>query len=106
MLCKVKIDVINWGVYKQDFIVNCDFIKFEDGLKMCISCILVQCEVIVEYFSSQEQVGWIFFGVYVLGVVLIICMIIVYQLEYIYFIDGVDGGYSLVVLDLKKKCGM
>lgn len=103
---KVKTDTTDWGAYKQDFVTNCDFIKFEDGLKMCISCTPAQREAIMQFLSSQEQTGQIAFGVHVAGAALITCMITAYQSEHIHFIDGADGGYSLAALDLKKKRGM
>ena len=100
---KIKTDATDWGAYKQDFIANCDFIKFEDGLKMCISCTPVQREAIIEYLSSQEQAGQITFGIHVASAALITCMITAYQSEHIHFIDGADGGYSLAALNLKNK---
>ena len=100
---KVKTIATNWDAYKQDFVANCDFIKFEDGLKMCISCTPVQREAIIEYLSSQEQAGQIPFGIHVASAALITCMITAYQSEHIHFIDGADGGYSLAALNLKNK---
>lgn len=103
---KVKTIATNWDAYKQDFVANCDFIKFEDGLKMCISCTSAQLEAIMEYFNGQEQADRISFGVHVSGAALITCMITAYHSEHIHFIDGADGGYILAALDLKKKHGM
>ncbi len=59
---KVKTIATNWDAYKQDFVANCDFIKFEDGLKMCISCTSAQLEAIMEYFNGQEGRSDIFWS--------------------------------------------
>lgn len=92
---KVKTEHTDWGNYKQDFIANCDYIKFEDGLKMCISCTTAQRIALNEYLSSLEQSGKIVFGLHTAGAALITCMIHSYEGEHVHFIDGDNGGYSL-----------
>ncbi|GGF75726.1 DUF3095 family protein [Alteromonas lipolytica] len=100
---KIKTEETDWGSYKQDFVANCDFIKFEDGLKMCISCSQSQRQAIVDYLTAQEQAGYLKFGHHVASAALITCMINSYQSRHIHFIDGEHGGYSLAAAALKKK---
>lgn len=103
MAKNVKTEHTDWGQYKTDFVANCDYIKFEDGLKLCISCSEAQRKNIVTYLAEQEQLGRLRYGIHVTNAALITCMINDYQSKHIHFIDGENGGYSLAAVTLKEK---
>ncbi len=90
--------------YKSELVLNCDFKKFDETLRMVIDCTQEQARAIEELFRQYHQEGKIHFGLHKSKAALMTCMVFsATQNQHIHFIDGADGGYALAAAELKKQ---
>ena len=98
-----KTSETDWSVYKSDLVKNADIRKFDDMLRMVISCTEEQEKRIEHYLESKRKMGKLNFGVHSSDSALITCMVFKYHKKHIHFVDGNDGGYTSAAAMLKKQ---
>lgn len=90
--------------YKEDIVINSDFKKFDEMLRMVIDCSPKQAHAIEQLLQSQFNQKNIFYGIHKSTDALMTCMVFsASQNQHIHFIDGSDGGYALAALSMKKQ---
>jgi len=90
--------------YKEDIVINSDFKKFDEMLRMVIDCSPRQALAIEQLLQSQFNQKNIFYGIHKSSDALMTCMVFsASQNQHIHFIDGSDGGYALAALSMKKQ---
>jgi hypothetical protein len=98
-----KTSETDWSVYKSDLVKNADIRKFDDMLRMVISCTEEQEKRIEHYLESKRKMGKLNYGVHSSDSALITCMVFKYHKKHIHFVDGNDGGYTSAAAMLKKQ---
>lgn len=90
--------------YKSEIVLNSDFKKFDETLRMVVDCTREQAIVIENLLKSNFESGRIHYGVHKSSEALMTCMVFsASQNQHIHFIDGAQGGYAFAAADLKKQ---
>ena len=103
MRFRVKTDDFNWGEYKSDVILNSDYKKFDDMLRVVLSCTKGETETLISYLNSLENDGEFRYGMHISDAAIITCMIKEYSGTHFHFVDGGDGGYAMAAIDMASK---
>jgi hypothetical protein len=90
--------------YKSEIVMNSDFQKFDDMLRMVVDCTPEQAIVIENLLKSNFEKNQIYYGLHKSKEALMTCMVFsASQNQHIHFIDGAQGGYAFAASDLKKQ---
>lgn len=90
--------------YKAELVLNSDFKKFDEMLRMVVDCNPEQIQEIESLLKKYFDQGQIFFGLHKSPEALMTCMVFsASQNQHIHFIDGSQGGYAFAALGLKKQ---
>ena len=71
----LKTKNLNLIQYKKDTILNADYQKFDDMMRMVLDCSLVQIEQIENYLKDTKDRGKIFYGTHVSDEALMTCLV-------------------------------
>lgn len=89
--------------YKSEVIMNCDFKKYDETLRMVIDCTpeqISKIESLLEKYSAQKKIAY---GLHRSREALITCMVFSpTQNRHTHFIDGANGGYAFAAIAFKK----
>jgi hypothetical protein len=99
----VKTKNVDWGQYKQNLIVNTDYRKFDETLRMIISGTLEQRKQLLAYLEKLHDERKIVYGVHASPAAIITCMIFNYDTDHVHFLDGSNGGYTLAAKEMKRQ---
>ena len=90
--------------YRQEIVMNADYRKFDDMLRMVIDCSKDEADKIEEYLKTLKKDGVIFYGTHRSDSALMTCLVFSLQKEgHTHFIDGNDGGYTMAATMMKKQ---
>jgi len=103
MVRNVKTKNVDWGQYKQQLIVNTDYRKFEETLRMIISGTLEQRKRLLAYLDQLHNERKIVYGIHASPAAIITCMIFNYDTDHIHFLDGSNGGYTMAAKEMKRQ---
>ncbi len=96
-------DATNWGEYKKNLIVNTDFRKFDELLRMVISGSKKQRARLRSFLEKMQAKGKIAFGLHSAPSSLITCIVTNYDKDHVHFLDGANGGYAMAATELKHQ---
>jgi len=100
---KVQTQATNWGAYKQNLIVNTDYRKFDEMLRMVISGTQGQRQELRKQLQTLHEQGLIVFGIHAAPSSLITCVVTDYNHDHVHFLDGANGGYAMAAKELKAQ---
>lgn len=103
MLKKVKTKHVDWGQYKQSLIVNTDYRKFDETLRMIISGTLEQRKQLAADLEKLHNERKIVYGIHASPAAIITCMIFNYDTDHVHFLDGSNGGYAMAAKEMKRQ---
>ncbi len=86
----------------NDLSTNTDHLKFDNYLRMIIDVEPRQREKVLEYLTSLQDQGKIFFGYHINNEVLLTCYVRSHK-DHLHFVDGGSGGYALAAQKLKQN---
>ncbi|MDD9912223.1 MAG: DUF3095 family protein [Alphaproteobacteria bacterium] len=90
--------------YKQEMIINSDYRKLDDMLRMVVDCTKEQAKNIESYLAKIHTKGTIVYGTHYSDTALMTCFVkSTKEDDHIHFIDGSDGGYALAAKQLKQQ---
>lgn len=90
--------------YKTELVLNSDYHKFDETLRMVIDCSREQATKIEELLEKLYKQGKVFYGLHRSTESLMTCMVYsASQNQHVHFIDGSDGGYAMAAIGLKKQ---
>lgn len=101
----VRTDATNWGDYKQNLIINTDYRKFDDLLRMVISGSKAQRRELRTFLEAFRDNGKIVFGIQAAPTALITCIVTDYDKDHVHFLDCANGGYAVAAMEMKKQLG-
>lgn len=89
--------------YKGEVIVNADYRKFDDGLRMTIDCTPEFADALEARLREAQAAGIARFGVHRQAAAIMTCFVpSASEARHIHFIDGADGGYAAAAQALKR----
>lgn len=90
--------------YKSEMVLNSDFKKFDEMLRMVIDCSKEQASQIQDLLAGYFRDEKIFYGIHQSSEALMTCMVFsASENQHIHFVDGGQGGYALAALEMKKQ---
>ena len=98
-----KTETTDWGQYKKQLILNTDYRKFDETLRMILSGTSEQRNQLSTYLNTLYQAKKLVFGIHASSGAVITCMITNYDTEHAHFLDGMTGGYAMAAKQLKKQ---
>ena len=88
--------------YKGELIVNADYRKFEDGLRLTIDCTAELADALEARLAAAQAAGIARYGVYRQDAAIMTCFVPSASVSnHIHFIDGAAGGYAAAAKALK-----
>ena len=94
---------IDFKKYKEYFIHNTDYRKFDDALRMVISGSKQHREELKEFLEAYHREGKIVYGLHISDSSLVTCVITNYETDHIHLLDGNNGGYAMAAKALKAQ---
>jgi hypothetical protein len=89
--------------YKDEFINNTDFRKFDETLRMVLDLRPDQSAALEAWLLERSGRGQLAFGLHRSTAALATCMVKAYHGDHVHFVDGADGGYALAARGLKEQ---
>jgi hypothetical protein len=90
--------------YQRDVVLNADYKKFDDMLRMVLDCSEDEIRQIRDYLESLRAGGQLYFGMHVADHALMTCLVSSLHSDgHVHFIDGGDGGYAFAAKELKAQ---
>lgn len=89
--------------YRDEFIENSDFRKFDETLRMVLDLTPLESAAVERWLLEQSQRGVLAFGIHRSSAAIATCMIKAYKGNHVHFVDGADGGYALAARGLKEQ---
>jgi len=89
--------------YLDQVIMNSDFRKFDDTLRMVLDLSLEQIAEIEVYLESEYQNGTIVYGMHTSDSALMTCVVESHEGDHVHFVDGSNGGYALAAKGMKAQ---
>lgn len=100
----LKLPGLDVPQYTEEMIMNSDYKKFDDMLRMVIDCTKDQATKIIEFLEAKKTKNQIVYGTHYSKTALVTCFLESLQKDkHIHFVDGNDGGYALAAKELKKQ---
>lgn len=95
---------LNVPAYKEDMIVNSDYRKFDDMLRMVVDCSQEQASKIELYLEKKYRAGEVVYGIHRSDTALMTCFVSSLDKDgHVHFIDGNDGGYAYAAKEMKSR---
>lgn len=95
---------LNVPKYKEDMIINSDYRKFDDMLRMVVDCTQEQARTIENHLENMHAEHQIVYGTHYSDTALMTCFVKSLQKDaHVHFIDGNNGGYALAAKQMKER---
>lgn len=103
MRFKISTSQTNWGEYKKYLVINTDYRKFDEMLRMVISINQEKRKRLEDFLESLYNRGHIVYGMHISKKALLTCLVSKYEKDHIHFVDAAGGGYASAAVQLKKQ---
>lgn len=103
MRFNVSTSQTNWGEYKKYLIINTDYRKFDEMLRMVISIKEEKRKRLENFLESLYQRGHIVYGMHISEKAQLTCLVSKYEKDHIHFVDAAGGGYTSAAVQLKQQ---
>ena len=106
----ILLDRTGWSIggfdphaYRAEVVVNTDFRKFDDALRMTIDCNVEFVDALEERLAAAAGKGHIRYGLHRQDEALMTCIVpSVITSDHMHFLDGAGGGYAQAAAALKS----
>lgn len=98
-----KTSETDWSYYKPDMVANNDHRKFDDMLRLVISCRQDQIDKFEAFLEEFYRDSKLAYGIHKSESALITCMVFAWHRQHLHFVDGSKGGYIMASKDLKAR---
>ncbi|MFV1885060.1 MAG: DUF3095 domain-containing protein [Balneola sp.] len=98
-----KTSETDWSYYKPDIAINNDYRKFDDMLRLVISCRQDQMDNFKTFLEELYKDSKLAYGIHKSDSALITCMVFAWHRQHLHFVDGSKGGYIMASKDLKAR---
>ena len=94
---------MDWRNYKKILIQNTDHQKFDDMIRMVISCSPANRQKFEQYLREQRAMGRLNYGLHITDSALLTCLVFDRLNRHFHFVDGSNGGYALAAKAMKEQ---
>lgn len=94
---------MDWRNYKKRLIQNTDHQKFDDMIRMVISCSTANRQEFERYLREQRSRGRLNYGLHITDSALLTCLVFDRLNRHFHFVDGSNGGYALAAKAMKEQ---
>lgn len=98
-----RTDSTDWGEYKRNLILNSDYRKFDEMLRMVISGSEAQRIALRRILETYRSKGKIIYGIHAARSALITCVVNNYDKDHVHFLDCASGGYAMAAREMKQQ---
>lgn len=99
----VRTESTDWSAYKQSLVINSDYRKFDEVLRMILAGTVQQRETLCRYLERLQQTEKVAYGIHCSTHALMTCAVFDYGKEHVHFLDASDGGYAMAARELKQQ---
>lgn len=99
----IDTEATQWSKYRNEFVENSDFRKFDGMLRMVMDGTEQQFSQLQHFLEVENQLGNLAFGMHKSREALVTCIVRSYTGNHMHFVDGSDGGYALAARGLKAQ---
>lgn len=92
-----------WSKYRDEFVDNSDFRKFDGTLRMVMDGTEEQANQLQQFLETENKLGNVAFGMHKSREALVTCIVRSFNGNHMHFVDGSDGGYALAARGLKAQ---
>ena len=92
-----------WTKYRDEFVDNSDFRKFDGMLRMVMDGTESQASLLQQFLEAENKLGKLAFGMHRSREALVTCIVRSFTGNHMHFVDGSDGGYALAARGLKGQ---
>jgi Protein of unknown function (DUF3095) len=96
-------ETTQWSKYRDEFVDNSDFRKFDGMLRMVMDGTELQASQLQQFLEIENQLGNLAFGMHKSREALVTCIVRSFTGNHMHFVDGSDGGYALAARGLKAQ---
>jgi len=96
-----RIPGFNGATYRDEVVINTDFRKFDEMLRMVIDISDPQLDRLRLALDQLQDQGQIRYGLHTSSDALMTCLVTSHNGDHVHFVDGADGGYAMAALPLK-----
>jgi Protein of unknown function (DUF3095) len=90
--------------YLRQTVLNTDFRKFDDGLKLTVDCSLEIADQIERDLAAAHALGICVYGIHRQNQALMTCLVpSAMRDDHVHFVDGAAGGYASAAIKLKEQ---
>jgi len=90
--------------YKKELLINTDYTKFDDVLRMVVDCSHSEADKVEAYLEELRQRGNVRYGIHRSPQALMTCMVFsASENRHLHFVDGSHGGYAMAAVGLKSQ---
>ena len=93
----------SWSKYKQRVLETTDTEKFDDMIRMVISCDYISSKKLEDFLRLQYESKNIIYGIHKSKSALMTCLIFQRHGKHIHFVDSSNGGYALAAKMMKNQ---
>ena len=96
-------EATQWTKYRDEFVDNSDFRKFDGMLRMVMDGTESQASQLQQFLEAENKLGNLAFGMHKSREALVTCIVRFFNGNHMHFVDGSDGGYALAARGLKNQ---
>ena len=101
---RLKLGSFSAGSYLDDVILNTDYRKFDDTLRLVLDLSPAQVEALRFHLDAEHGAGRLAYGMNVSQAALMTCLVFNFERAgHVHFVDGAGGGFARAALDLKAR---
>lgn len=100
---KQKLSDFNGATYLDEVVMNTDYRKFDDTLRLTLDLNSEEFMALKVYLDDLHQQDRIVYGIHVSDSAQITCMVESHNQRHLHFIDGSNGGYASASVQLKRQ---
>jgi len=90
--------------YRRRLAANADFRKYDDGLRLTVTCPVAMAERIEARLAAARSAGLVRYGLHRQEAAVVTCISpSVLRDDHVHFVDGADGGYARAAAMLKRQ---
>ncbi len=103
MARRIKTETVDWGAYKQNFIDNTDYRKFDETLRMVLCSTRAERTQLTHYLDSLYAQKKAVFGIHASAGAIVTCLIADHDKNHVHLLDGSNGGYAMAARQMKQR---
>lgn len=90
--------------YRRRLAANADFRKYDDGLRLTVTCPVATADRIEAQLAAARSAGLVRYGLHRQEAAVVTCITpSVLRDDHVHFVDGADGGYARAAAMLKRQ---